>query len=148
MRRTISASEGSSIYITGICAGSIFSLFLSLALKNVNGSFDGMSVYSWCGYAIMQIGFIATVFIFSAVRKIDVVSVAKLKGKLNVLQIAVLPFIAIATILVFLPLANAWTAFLGVIGYHGPGVSMPEFSNVASLMLSAELGNMASLKSR
>ena len=63
MRRTISASEGSSIYITGICAGSIFSLFLSLALKNVNGSFDGMSVYSWCGYALMQVAFIATVFI-------------------------------------------------------------------------------------
>lgn len=135
MRRTISASEGSSIYITGICAGSIFSLFLSLALKNVNGSFDGMSVYSWCGYALMQVAFIATVFIYSAARKTDVVSVAKMKKPLNVKQILLLPFISIATILAFLPLANAWSAFLQVIGYHGAGVAMPVFSNVGVYFL-------------
>ena len=135
MRKTVGASESSSIYLMGICAGSLLSLFLSLALRSTDATLDGMSVYSWCGYAIMQIGFIATVFVFSAVRKIDVVGVAKLKGKLNVLQIAVLPFIAIATILVFLPLANAWTAFLDVIGYHGPGVSMPNFSNVGFYFL-------------
>lgn len=82
MRKTIGASEGSSIYITGVCAGSILSLFLSLALRNVNVGFAGMSVYNWCGYALMQIAFIATVFIYSAVRKTDVVSVAKMKNRL------------------------------------------------------------------
>lgn len=119
----------------GICVGSLLSLFLSLALRNSSATLDGMSVYSWCGYAIMQIGFIATVFVYARVRKIDIVSVAKLKGKLNALQIVILPFIAVATILVFLPLANAWSAFLGVIGYHGPGVTMPEFSNVGYYFL-------------
>lgn len=59
----------------------------------------------------------------------------KIKGKLNPVQIAILPFIAIATILVFLPLANAWSAFLGIIGYHGAGVSMPSFSNVGFYFL-------------
>lgn len=135
MRKTVGASESSSIYLAGICVGSLLSLFLSLALRNSNATLDGMSVYSWCGYAIMQIGFVATVFVFSRARKIDVVSVAKIKGKLNVLQIVILPFIAIATILVFLPLANAWSAFLNVIGYHGPGVSMPSFSNVGYYFL-------------
>lgn len=135
MRKTVGASESSSIYLAGICVGSLLSLFLSLALRNSNATLDGMSVYSWCGYAIMQIGFVATVFVFSRARKIDVVSVAKIKGKLNVLQIVLLPFIAIATILVFLPLANAWSAFLNVIGYHGPGVSMPSFSNVGYYFL-------------
>lgn len=135
MRKTIGASESSSIYLMGICVGSLLSLFLSLALRNSSASLDGMSVYSWCGYAIMQIGFIATVFVYARVRKIDIVSVAKLKGKLNALQIVILPFIAVATILVFLPLANAWSAFLGVIGYHGPGVTMSEFSNVGYYFL-------------
>ena len=135
MRKTVGASESSSIYLAGICVGSLLSLFLSLALRNSNTTLDGMSVYSWCGYAIMQIGFVATVFVFSRARKIDVMSVAKIKGKLDVLQIVLLPFIAIATILVFLPLANAWSAFLNVIGYHGPGVSMPSFSNVGYYFL-------------
>lgn len=135
MRKTIGASESSSIYLMGICVGSLLSLFLSLALRNSSATLDGMSVYSWCGYAIMQIGFIATVFVYARVRKIDIVSVAKLKGELNALQIVILPFIAVATILVFLPLANAWSAFLGVIGYHGPGVTMPEFSNVGYYFL-------------
>lgn len=111
MRRTIGASESSSIYLLGICVGSLLSLFLSLALRNVSATLDGMSVYSWCGYAIMQVGFIATVFVYTRVRKVDVVRVAKIKGKLNPVQIVILPFIAIATILVFLPLANAWSAF-------------------------------------
>ena len=135
MRRTIGASESSSIYLLGICVGSLLSLFLSLALRNVSATLDGMSVYSWCGYAIMQVGFIATVFVYTRVRKVDVVRVAKIKGKLNPVQIAILPFIAIATILVFLPLANAWSAFLGIIGYHGAGVSMPSFSNVGFYFL-------------
>lgn len=135
MRKTIGASESSSIYLMGICVGSLLSLFLSLALRNFSATLDGMSVYSWCGYAIMQIGFIATVFTYARVRKIDIVNVAKLKGRLNALQIVILPFIAIATILVFLPLANAWSAFLSVIGYHGPGVTMPEFSNVGYYFL-------------
>lgn len=135
MRRTIGASESSSIYLLGICVGSLLSLFLSLILRNVSATLDGMSVYSWCGYAIMQVGFIATVFVYARVRKIDVVRIAKLRGKLNPMQIALLPLIAIATILVFLPLANAWSAFLGVIGYHGAGVSMPSFSNAGIYFL-------------
>lgn len=139
MRRTIGASEGSSIYLLGICAGSLLSMFLSLILRaaNVAGvSFDGMNVYSWCGYALMQIGFISVVLVYSKIRKYDLVCVAKIKGKLNVAQIALLPIIAIATILVFLPLANAWTAFLNVIGYRGAGVAMPDYSNVGVYFLS------------
>ncbi len=139
MRRTITASEGSSIYLTGICVGSLLSMFLSLILRvaGVAGaSFDGMDVFSWCGYALMQVGFVCTALIYSGARKYSLVQVSKMNGKLNPLQITVLPFIAIATILVFLPLANAWTAFLNVIGYHGSGVAMPDYSNVGIYFLS------------
>jgi len=139
MRKTIGASEGASIYLLGICVGSLLSLFLSLILRASGASaaqFDGMDVYSWCGYALMQIGFIGTVLVYSSVRKCDLVHIAKIKGKLNAIQIVVLPFVAIATILVFLPLANAWSAFLNVIGYHGAGVAMPNYSNVGIYFLS------------
>lgn len=136
MRKTIGASESASIYLLGICAGSILSLFLSLLLRNSSATLDGMSVYSWCGYAIMQIAFIATVLIYSSVRKVDIVSVGKIRGKLNVWQVLLLPLISIATILVFLPLANLWSAFLSVIGYHGASVSMPQYSNVGIYFLS------------
>ncbi len=139
MRRTIGASEGSSIYLLGICVGSLLSTFLSLILRAAGvagASFDGMNVFSWCGYALMQVGFVCTVLVYSKVRKYDLVYVSKMRGKLNPLQITVLPFIAIATILVFLPLANAWTAFLNVIGYHGSGVAMPDYSNVGIYFLS------------
>lgn len=139
MRRTIGASEGSSVYLLGICVGSLLSTFLSLILRAAGvagASFDGMNVFSWCGYALMQVGFVCTVLVYSKVRKYDLVYVSKMRGKLNPLQITVLPFIAIATILVFLPLANAWTAFLNVIGYHGSGVAMPDYSNVGIYFLS------------
>ena len=114
-------------------------MFLSLILRAAGvagASFDGMDVFSWCGYALMQVGFVCTVLVYSKVRKYDLVYVSKMRGKLNPLQITVLPFIAIATILVFLPLANAWTAFLNVIGYHGSGVAMPDYSNVGVYFLS------------
>lgn len=136
MRKAIGASESSSIYLLGICAGSILSIFLSLILRNSSATLDGMSVYSWCGYALMQIAFVATVVIYSAVRKVDIISVGKIRGKLNILQILLLPLISIATILVFLPLANLWSAFLNIIGYHGYGVSMPAYSNVGIYFLS------------
>lgn len=136
MRKTIGASESSSIYLLGICAGSLLSVFLSLILRKSSASLDGMELYSWIGYALMQIAFIATVIIYSAVRKVDILHVAKIRGRLNIWQIMLLPFISIATILVFLPLANLWSAFLGVIGYHGAGVSMPAYSNVGIYFLS------------
>lgn len=135
MRKTIGASEGSSIYFLGICVGSVLSMFLSIALYNTNASFDGMSVYSWCGYALMQVGFISTVLVYFKVRKCDFVSITKIKGRLNGKQIALLPLISIATILIFLPLANAWGSFLDIIGYSGGGVAMPAYSNVGVYFL-------------
>ncbi|MBQ9276130.1 MAG: CPBP family intramembrane metalloprotease, partial [Clostridia bacterium] len=63
--------------------------------------------------------------IYAAVRKINIPVVTRMNKGLRPVQYVLLPFIAIATILVFLPIANAWTAFLNVIHYHGSGVAMP-----------------------
>ena len=124
-------------YYNWLTGAASVAIGLILRAAGVAGaSFDGMDVFSWCGYALMQVGFVCTVLVYSKVRKYDLVYVSKMRGKLNPLQITVLPFIAIATILVFLPLANAWTAFLNVIGYHGSGVAMPDYSNVGVYFLS------------
>lgn len=137
MRKTISASEGSSIYLLAICAGTVLSLFLSLALSKTSASLDGMSVYAWCGYAVMQIGFLGVVFCYAKARKLDLVHISGLKTPPDLRSIALLPLVAIATILVFLPLANAWTSLLSIMGYPVEGaVSMPDYSNVGIYFLS------------
>lgn len=134
MRKTISASESSSLFLLAICVGSIVSYLIMLFIPK-NLYFDGMSVANWVGYVIMQICFIATVFAFSRVRRVDILSVARMRGTLNIKQICLLPFISIACILLFLPLANAWSAFMNIIGYHG-SVAMPAYSNVGIYFLS------------
>ena len=136
MIRNIRASEGSSIYLLGICAGSLLSMFMSLALSKVTAGFGGMAVQSWVGYVLMQIAFIACVLIYARVRRFDEMYIARIRKPLNLWQLVLTPFIAIATILAFLPLANAWTSFLGIIGYHGAGVSMPYFNNVGVYFVS------------
>lgn len=135
MRKLIGASESASIYMISVCFGTMLSLILSLALKNA-GAFDGMSVYAWVGYVIMQIAFFATVIAYSKIRKVDIVHIAKVRKPNSCKQLILIPFIAIATILIFLPLANAWSSFLNIIGYKGGGVSMPNYSNVGVYFLS------------
>ena len=137
MRKTIGASESSSVYLIAICAGSILSMFVSLILsKTTNASLGGMSVQSWVGYAVMQIAFIASVLVYAKIRKVDELCVARIKKPRDLRQLILTPFIAIATILIFLPLANLWDKFLGLIHYHGAGVSVPSDGNVGVYFLS------------
>lgn len=135
MRKTIGASEGAGIFVLGLCGASILSYLFS-ALLSKAGAFAGMGISSWVGYAIMQVAFIAVVLIYAKVRKVDEFAVARVRPLKNWKQWLLLPIITIATILVFLPLANAWSAFLGVIGYSGGGVAMPDYSNVGIYFLS------------
>lgn len=134
MRKTIGASEGSSIYLLGICAANLLSMFLMLILSNVTAVFDGMRVKAWVGYVVMQIGFIASVLIYARVRRLDEISVARIRKPRSFVQLALTPLIAIATILVFFPLANAWTAFLNLIGMKA-SVETPAFSNAGTYFL-------------
>lgn len=136
MRKTIGATESSSIYLLGVCATSVLSLVLSLAFRKTDASFAGMSVFNWVGYAVIQTAFFLTVLIYSKVRKIDEIHVAKIHKFTNWKRLVLLPFIGIATILVFLPLANAWTSFLSIIGYNIVEVPMPDYSNVGIYFLS------------
>lgn len=135
-RRNIGASESASAYVLCICIANVLSLFLSLGLSKTNVIFDGMTLYSWIGYALMQVVFIATTAIYFSVRKLDIPYVTRIRRPRSVWQLFLTPFIAIATILIFLPLANAWTSFLDVIHFHGGGVAMPEYSNAGVYFLS------------
>ncbi len=135
MRKTIGASEGASIYIWGLCGGTALSVLLMLALSKT-GQFAGMDVSSWVGYAIMQAAFFSVCLIYAKIRKIDLLCVARVRKFKSPWQIALLPLVTFFTILTFLPLANAWNSFLGVIGFHGGGVSFPDYSSVGIYFLS------------
>lgn len=136
MKRTLMASESASLYLFGICAGSILSLFFSLLLSRINVALDGMSLYDWLGYALMQVAFIATVFVFFKVRRVNVAYGCRMGKPKNWWQLALMPFIAIATIMVFLPFANLWSSFLQLVGFSGSGASMPRYSNAGIYFLS------------
>ncbi len=135
MRKTIGASEGASIYTLGVFGGSALSILIMFALSKA-GKFAGMDVSSWVGYVVMQVAFFAVSMIYAKVRKVDLLHVAKVKKFKNPWQIALLPLIAFFTILIFLPLANAFNSFLEIIGFHGGGVSFPDYSNVGIYFLS------------
>lgn len=129
MKRTIYANEGSSIFLIALCIGNILATLLISLVRGL-GDFEGMNIMSWVTYALIQVMFIVSAVVYSFIRKINIPAVTRMNKGLKPLQYLLLPFIAIATILVFLPIANAWTSFLGVIHYHGAGVSMPATSKV------------------
>ena len=135
MRKTIGASESSSIYLIALCAGSLISMFISLLIPR-DIAFGGMRVLDWVGYALMQAAFFASVLIYAKVRRLDEISIARIRRPRDARQFILAPFIAIATILVFLPLANAWISFLNIIGYPTKsGVAMPSGGNVGIYFL-------------
>ena len=134
MRKTLMAGEGASVYLLSICVGSVLSLFLSLILSRSDASFDGMSAYAWSGYALMQVAFIGTVLVFCKVRRADVEAICRFKKPFSPWQLLFTPFLAIAAIMIFLPLANLWTAFLSLIKFDG-GVATPMSSSVGAYFL-------------
>ena len=119
----------------GLCGASLLGSFIIRLLAGRVGYFYGMSVADWVGYAIMQVGFIAVVFIMGAIRKYDPIKVARLRPSTNWKQYVLLPFIAIFTIMAFLPLANWFAELLTLIGYRGAGVAVPDFDNVGIYFL-------------
>lgn len=129
MKRSIYANEGSSIFLIALCVGNILATLLITMVRGL-GDFEGMNIMSWVTYALIQIMFIVTAVVYSLIRKINIPVVTRMNKGLKPLQYVLLPFIAVATILVFLPIANAWTSFLNVIHYHGAGVSMPATDKV------------------
>jgi len=134
MKKTIYANEGASIFLIALCFANILATLLVVTVRL--GDFEGMAIMSWVSYALIQIMFIVSAVVYSAVRKINVPAVTRMNKGLKPLQYLLLPFIAIATILVFLPLANAWSAFLGVIHFNASAPSMPATSKVWVYFLS------------
>ena len=129
MKKTIYANESASIFLIALCVGNILATLLVSLVRGLP-DFEGMNIMSWVTYALIQIMFVVSAVVYSAVRKINVPVVTRMNKGLRPVQYLLLPFIAVATILVFLPLANAWSAFLQVIHYHGAGVSMPATDKV------------------
>jgi membrane protease YdiL (CAAX protease family) len=123
MRRNIGASESSAIFIFGLVGASLLSYFLQFFVKL--GSFGGIAVANWLAYVFPPIAYFAVVAIYSAVRRVDALYIAKVKRPLNFLQFALLPFIAVATIMTFLPVANLFLNTLYAMGYPQGSVILP-----------------------
>lgn len=134
MRRFIGASEGASIYIFGLCGGSILATVLTNFLYNI-GTFDSMRIIDWVAYSVTQIAFILVFVGYCRLRRVDMRSVSRAYKFFNWKRYLLLPFISIATIIVFLPLSNLFLKLLGAMGFSG-GVSMPAYSSVGVYFLS------------
>ncbi len=129
MKRTIYANESATMYMIALLVGNILATLLVTTVRGL-GDFAGMNIMSWVTYALIQVLFVASCMIYAAARKINILVVTRMNKGLKPVQYLLLPFITIATILVFLPIANAWSAFLNVVHYHGSGVAMPAPSEV------------------
>ena len=92
MRKTIGASESSSIYLIALCAGSLISMFISLLIPR-DIAFGGMRVLDWVGYALMQAAFFASVLIYAKVRRLDEISIARIRRPRDARQFILAPFI-------------------------------------------------------
>ncbi len=137
MRKNLFAGEGGSIYLFGLCGASILGTALYYILAGRTGSFDGMSVVDWVLYAVNQIAFVAVVIGYGAARRVDILSVAKVRPAGRPAQYALLVPIAVVSIAAFFPLYMLFTALLSVMGYPtGGAVSMPAFSNAGTFILS------------
>ncbi len=132
MRKFIGASEGASIYIFGLCGGSIL---MNIIFMFVNITGKG-SLLLLVPYAVTQIAFLIVIGVYSALRKIDFLTVAKVRKFTNWKQWMLLPFIAIAAILTFLPLSMLFVKFMTVIGAGGASVSQPAYTSVGVYFLS------------
>ena len=135
MRNRIGASEGASTYMLGVCGASLLGSFFMNLMAGRGGVFHGMAILDWIGYALMQLAFVAVVFIMGALRKYDPIKVTRLRPSTNWKQYILLPFIAIFTIMTFLPLADWFGQLLYLIGYKGSGVAVPGFDNVGIYFL-------------
>lgn len=135
MRNRIGASEGASTYIFGLCGASLVGNAFAMIMQGRLGSFSGMSIATWASYAITQIAFIGVVFLMGVWRKYDPILVARVRPSKNIKQYALLPFIAVFTIMAFYPLSLLFMKVLSLIGYHGASVSVPSFSSVGVYLL-------------
>lgn len=135
MRKNIGASEGAGIYILGLCGASVFTLILTYAMRARGSYFDSMSIANWVSYALTQLAFIGVVVAYSQIRRVDLPTVARVRKFTNWKQYLLLPLIAIASIMAFLPMSNLFILVLKSIGFNGASVSMPACSNVGIYLL-------------
>ena len=135
MRNRIVANEGASTYIFCLCGASLVGNLFAMLMSGRMGDFAGMSIANWVSYAIMQLAFIGVVFIMGVWRKFDPLKVARIRPSRNWKHYVLLPFIALFTILAFYPLSLLFLKFLSVIGYHGGGVAVPQFTSVGVYFL-------------
>ncbi|MDD4839562.1 MAG: type II CAAX endopeptidase family protein [Clostridia bacterium] len=135
MKKNLTIFESGSCFIFAMLAMTLLQTIFSLALTNNNTVFGGMLVSNWVYYIVNQVAIISVVVIFLKVKKNDFLQTTRLSGKLNIKQIILLPFIAIFTIVAFLPLSQIFANFLFAIGWSG-GVSAPLSSNIGVYLFS------------
>lgn len=130
MRKNLIASEGGSVYLFSICGISILSSLFYYVMAGRVGSFAGMSIADWVGYAVTQVAIVLVVYLFSLWRKYDVLTVSKLRPCRNPVRYLLLFPIALLTIIAFLPLSMLFQAFFEAIGVNATvAAGSIDFSN-------------------
>lgn len=135
MKKNLTIFESGSCFIFAILAMTIFQTILSLAFTNTTATFGGMSISNWVIYVANQVVIVAVVVIFTKVKKTDFVQATRIRGKLNIKQILLLPLISVFTIVAFLPLSQMFANLLFLLGWKG-AISVPLSSNVGVYFLS------------
>jgi membrane protease YdiL (CAAX protease family) len=135
MKKNLTMFESGTCFIIAMLAMTVLQTIFSLIFSNDAATFGGMPVRIWVVYFVNQAALIAATVVFIKVKKCDFLSVTKLSGKINIKQIALLPFICAFTIVAFLPLSNMFIELLKLLGFSG-GVAVPPSDNPAVFLAS------------
>lgn len=93
------------------------SIIYQLALTLVYGN-NWPNAAVWCSYLLNPIAFIGTCLIYAKQKDVNIVSAAKLKGKITLKQVGILALLSIFCIMAFLPISNIFLDILSRLGFN------------------------------
>jgi len=114
-KREVTIRESAAAFMIAMAAAFLLQLLVVLLTRQTVGD---VSVY--IALAVNEAAFLAAAWGFARFRKIDLVYVSKIKGKLGARAAIIIFFISIFTIMAFLPLSEMFLRLLTALGYNPP----------------------------
>lgn len=72
----------------------------------------------WCNYLLNPVVFIGVSLIYAKKKDVNIVSAAKLKGKITIRQVGIIALLSIFCIMAFLPISNIFLDLLSRLGFN------------------------------
>ena len=133
MREKFNIAESGSLFISALFAMSVISVLLGFFSTSIY--WGGLSLLNWLAYALNPLAIIVTLVIFAKIRRVNFLTASGLKSKVNYKQMLLTPFITVASLVAFLPLATMFADLLFLAGYSG-GVAVPTSAELGPYFLS------------